>query len=331
MLRLSPADNLRFVQADNFEVIYGGGEANVAVSLANFGCEAYFVTKLPANTMGQAATACLRRFGVKTDYIKYGGNRLGIYFLEHGVSQRPSKVIYDRANSSIAETRPGDFDWSAILDGCKWLHVTGITPSLSDETALLTGEAMKAASANEGCTVSFDLNYRKNLWSKEKARKVVTDLMQYVDVCVGNEEDAESVFGIKADNSDIYAGELDQTSYKKVAKQVLETFNLSKVAFTMRESISASDNNWSAILYDAKDYHFSNKYNIHIVDRVGGGDSFAAGLIYGLLSGKSNQDALEFAVAASCLKHSIKGDFNLVSADEVENLARGDKSGRVDR
>lgn len=330
MLRLSPPVYQRFVQAESFDVVYGGGEANVAVSLANYGLDSYYVTKVPAHEIGQAAVNSLRRFGVKTDFILRGGDRLGIYFLETGAAQRPSKVIYDRANAAITQVKPGEFDWEHIFEGAKWFHFTGITPALGDNVAEVTLEALKVAK-KKGVKVSADLNYRKKLWSPEKANQVMSKLMEYVDVSIGNEEDAEKVFGIKAAASDVTTGQLNEEGYREVAKQLADRFGLEKVAITLRESLSASDNNWSALLYDGQNFYRSRTYKIHIVDRVGGGDSFAGGLIYSLLNGKSSAEALEFAVAASCLKHSIFGDFNLVSVAEVETLAQGDASGRVQR
>lgn len=330
MLRLAPEGYYRFVQADKFQVTFGGGEANVAVSLANFGIDAKFVTKLPKNEIGQAAVNYLRRFGVNTEDIVRGGSRVGIYYLEKGASQRPSKVIYDRANSSIAMAQPSDFDWDRIFDGTEWFHFTGITPALGDNVAAICKEACKVAK-ERGITVSCDLNYRKNLWSKEKAGQVMSELMEYVDVCIANEEDAGDVFGIWADDSDITGGKLSEEGYKSVARKLVERFGFKKVAITLRSSISANDNKWAAMLYDGTEYYFSRSYNIHIVDRVGGGDSFGAGLIYSFLSGKESGQALEFAVAASCLKHTIEGDFNMVSVDEVNKLAGGDGTGRVQR
>jgi len=330
MLRLTPPNYLRFVQADSFDVTYGGGEANVATSLANYGEDAYFVTKVPDNPIGQSAINHLRRYGVNTSYIVKGGERLGIYFNEIGASQRPSLVVYDRAHSSISEARPGDFDWEKILDGAKWFHFTGITPALGDDVAAACLEAVKTAN-KLGVTVSCDLNYRKKLWSKEKARKIMSELMKYVDVSVGNEEDANDVFGIKAGSSDVTTGELCEEGYRDVARQLQEKFSLKGVAITLRESFSASDNGWSALYYDGKEYYKSKRYKVHIVDRVGGGDSFGGGLIYALCNGYAPQDAVEFAVAASCLKHTIVGDFNHMTVKEVENLAKGDASGRVQR
>ncbi|NLW25279.1 MAG: sugar kinase [Clostridia bacterium] len=330
MLRLATPLYQRIVQATSFEATYAGGEANVAASLANYGIDAYFVTKLPPHEVGQACLAYLRKHGIKTDYIKMEGDRLGVYYLEAGASQRPSKVIYDRKDSAIAKVQPGDFNWDEIFAGAELFHFTGITPALSDSAAEVTLEAVKAAK-KAGVTVSCDLNFRKKLWTSEKANKVMSGLMEYVDIVIANEEDAEKVFGIKAHNTDVTTGKLNDEGYKEVAQELINRFNLQKVAITLRESYSASDNGWSAMLYDGKEFYKSRKYDIHIVDRVGGGDSFCGGLIYGLLSGMSNQDALEFAVAASCLKHTIHGDFNLVSVEEVKNLMHGDGSGRVQR
>lgn len=330
MLRLMPEGYYRFGQEPKFEATFGGGEANVAVSLANFGENAYFVSKLPSHDIGQCAINDLRRYGVNTNYVARGGDRVGIYYLERGASQRPSKVIYDRAHSSIAEATNADFNWTEIFKDATWFHFTGITPALSDNMAQVCLEACKQAKAN-GVKISCDLNYRKKLWSKEKAKEVMTSLMQYVDVCIANEEDAADVFGIHASGTDVTTGKVNHEGYKEVAKILADKFNFSHVAITLRESISASDNNWAAMLYDGKDYHFSKKYALRIVDRVGGGDSFGAGLIYSLLHNKSSQDAIEFAVAASCLKHSIQGDYNRVSVSEVETLANGNGSGRVQR
>lgn len=330
MLRLAPEGYMRFTQADKLGTTYGGGEANVAVSLANYGIDAGFVTKLPSNDIGQAAINSLRRFGVDTSKIVRGGNRVGIYFLEKGASQRPSKVIYDRAGSSIATASKSDFNWDVIFEGVDWFHFTGITPALGDEVAEICLDACKAAKA-KNITVSCDLNYRKNLWTREKAGQVMAILMEYVDVCIANEEDAGDVFGIKATDTDISGGKLSHEGYKSVAKQLADRFGFSKVAITLRGSISANDNNWAAMLYDGEEYYFSKNYAIHIVDRVGGGDSFGGGLIYALLSGEKPQDALEFAVAASCLKHTIEGDYNLVSIAEVNALRGGDGNGRVQR
>lgn len=330
MLRLAPEGYYRFVQAENYGATYGGGEANVAVSLANYGLEAAFVTKLPKHEIGQAGVNSLRRFGVDTSYITRGGDRVGIYFLEKGASQRPSKVIYDRAGSSIAAATTADFDWDQIFQGAEWFHFTGITPALGDNVTEICLEACKKAK-EKGITVSCDLNYRNKLWSKEKAGQVMGELCKYVDVCIANEEDASDVFGIKAANTDVTSGKVNHEGYKDVAKQLAERFGFSKVAITLRGSISANDNNWAAMLYDGSDFYFSKSYLMHIVDRVGGGDSFGGGLIYACLNDFAPQQTIEFAVAASCLKHSIEGDFNQVSVDEVMKLAGGDGSGRVQR
>ena len=330
MLRLAPQGYTRFVQADSYGASYGGGEANVAVSLANFGMNCAFVSKVPKHEIGQAAVNRLREFGVDTSCIVRGGNRIGIYYLEKGASQRPSKVIYDRAHSAIAEAEPADFDWKHIFKNACWFHFTGISPALSDSTAVITADACKAAK-DTGLTVSCDLNYRKNLWPREKAAAVMGSLMPYVDLCIANEEDASDVFGIHAADTDISTGQINRSGYEQVAAALTERFAFKQVAITLRESISANDNNWSAMLYSDGNACFSKKYAMHIVDRVGGGDSFGAGLIYAMLNSMSAQEALEFAVAASCLKHSIEGDFNQVSVDEIQKLAKGDASGRVQR
>ncbi len=330
LLRLAPTGYERFVQAKEFGAVYGGGEANIAVSLSNFGINSSFVTKLPTHEIGQAAVNELRRYGVNTKSIVRGGERVGIYFCEKGASQRPSKVIYDRAHSSIAEAKREDFDWDKIMENADWFHFTGITPALGDNVAEITMDAILAAK-KAGAMVSVDLNYRKKLWTSEKAGNVMSELVKHCDVVIANEEDAEKVFGIKADNTDIVGGSLNDKGYQKVAAELISRFGLKYAAITLRESISASDNNWSAILSDGKTLYKSKKYNIHIVDRVGGGDSFGAGLIYGLTSGFDLQKSLEFAVAASCLKHTIEGDANHVSVSEVEALMGGDGSGRVQR
>jgi len=330
MLRLAPEGNYRFVQAGSYGATYGGGEANVAVSLAGFGIDAAFVTKLPKHEIGQGAVNKLREFGVDTSLIVRGGDRVGIYYLEKGASQRPSKVIYDRANSAIATAAGNDFDWDKIFNGADWFHFTGITPSLSDNAAAVCMAACKAAKS-KGIKVSCDLNYRVNLWTREKACEVMGKLMEYVDICIANEEDAADVFGIKASGSDVKTGKISHDGYKEVAQTLIKRFGIKQAAITLRESISANDNNWGAMLCTGSDFYFSKKYAVHIVDRVGGGDSFGAGLIYANLHGFSSQDGLEFAVAASCLKHTIEGDFNLVSVDEVKKLAGGDASGRVQR
>ena len=330
MLRLKPEGYLRFFQNDKMEATFGGGDANVAVSLANFGMDTAFVTKLPDHDIGESAVRSLAYFGVDTSKISRGGDRVGIYYLETGASQRPSKVIYDRAGSSIASAGKGDFDWEDIFNGAEWFHFTGITPALGENVAELCEEAC-AEAKKQGLTVSCDLNFRKKLWSSEEACRVMGTLMRYVDVCIANEEDAEKVFGIKAEGTDVTGGKLNHDGYVSVARQLKERFGFKYVAVTLRTSISASDNKWAAMLSAENDTYFSKQYDVRIVDRVGGGDSFGAGLIYGLYSGMKDKDALEFAVAASCLKHSIEGDFNRVYVDEVKTLAEGDGSGRVQR
>ena len=332
MLRLQPFNYERFVQAQQVEFTFGGGEANVAVSLANYGMDASFVTKLPAHAIGQAAVNSLRRYGVDTTKIVRGGDRVGIYYNEKGASQRGSVCIYDRANSAISQATTADFDWDAIFEGVDWFHFTGITPALGANVVEICREACKAAKA-KGIKISCDLNYRGKLWTRAEAREAMTDLCQYVDVCISNEEDAKDVFGIEAEATDIYGGTLNHEGYKSVAKQLADKFNFEMVAITLRESHSAFDNGWSAMLYNVAndEYCFSKKYDLHIIDRVGGGDSFGGGLIYSVLSGKNTQEAVEFAVAASALKHSIGGDYNMVTVAEVEKLAGGDGSGRIQR
>ncbi|MDD4184800.1 MAG: sugar kinase [Candidatus Izemoplasmatales bacterium] len=330
MLRLSPPGNNRFIQSSTFDAVYGGGEANVAVSLANYGHDAYFVSKVPLNEIGQAAVNSLRALGVETEYIVRGGERLGIYYLETGASMRPSKVIYDRAGSAIAKAVPDDFAFAEIFKEAAWFHWSGITPAISPEAALITKLALISAK-KQGATVSVDLNYRKKLWTPEAAQKVMRPLMQYVDVCIGNEEDAETTLGFKPKQTDIGKAELDLESYKEIFKEMKREFGFKIVATTLRESFSASKNGWSALLYDGECFYQSKRYLIEpIVDRVGGGDAFSGGLIHGLIT-KDKQQALEFAVAASALKQTIHGDFNLVSEKEVEALAMGDQSGRVQR
>ena len=330
MLRLSPAGCKRFVEVDAFDVIWGGGEANVAVSCANYGHDAYFVSKLPAHEIGQGAVNALRRYGVHTDYICRGGSRVGIYYCETGASMRPSKVIYDRAGSAIAEADPTDFDFDAIMEGADWFHWSGITPAISDKAAELTLLACQAAKRH-GVTVSVDLNFRKKLWTPEKARSVMVPLMDYVDVCIGNEEDADLCLGFKPD-ADVEGGDTSAEGYKGIFRAMAEKFGFRIVASTLRESFSATCNGWKALAYDGKAFYESKRYEINpIIDRVGGGDSFSGGLIHGLLTMDSVQDALEFAVAASALKQTIPGDFNLVSADEVKALAGGSANGRVQR
>ena len=330
MLRLSTPGNTRFVQSDAFDVVYGGGEANVAVSCANYGHDAYFVTKLPQHEIGQAAVNSLRKFGVKTDYIARGGDRVGIYYLETGASMRPSKVIYDRAHSAIAEAEPTDFDFDFIMRGADWFHWSGITPAISDKASLLVKLACEAAKRN-GVTISCDLNFRKKLWTKEKAQSVMKPLMQYVDVCIGNEEDAELCLGFKP-QADVTGGKTDAAGYKGIFEAMAKEYGFKYVASTLRESFSATHNGWKAMIYNGKEFYESKRYDINpIIDRVGGGDSFSGGLIHGLLTKATQGEALEFAVAASALKHTIPGDVNMVSVAEVEALAGGDASGRVQR
>ena len=332
MMRLNPEGFRRFVQADRFETSYAGGEANVAVSLANYGQDASFVTKLPSNPLGEAARNAVRHFGVDTTGIVWGGPRLGLYFVEKGASQRPSKVVYDRAASSIALAKRGDFDWEKILKGAKWFHFTGITPALGGELPEICLDALKVCKARK-ITVSCDLNYRGKLWTKEAAGKCMAKLVPFVDVLIANEADAADVFGIKAKGTDVDSGRLDKAGYVSVAEQLVKRFGVKKVAITLRTSLSASRNLWAGMLYDAKTKKacFSAEHDILIVDRVGGGDSFGGGLIHALATGKGQQAAIDFAVAASCLKHSIEHDFNLVSVAEVESLAAGNASGRVQR
>lgn len=330
MMRLSTPGFERFVQSDSFDVTYGGGEANVAVALSNYGLNGVFVSKVPNNALGQAAINHIRRYGVDTQFITRGGNRLGIYFLETGASMRASQVIYDRAGASIAEVEISEFDFDKILGGASWFHTTGITPALSDKAAALTEAALKAARA-KGITTSIDLNYRKKLWSKEKAREVMTNLCQYVDVCIGNEEDADTTLGFKPEGTDVTKGELNLEGYKSVFAQMKERFGFKYIASTLRESHSASDNGWSALVYDGNEFYHTREYEVRIVDRVGSGDSFASGFIYGLVTGMPMSVAAEFGVAASALKHTIPGDLNHATLGEVKDLMKGDGSGRVQR
>ena len=330
MLRLAPNGYYRFFQNDQMQATFGGGEANVAVSLANFGLHSTYVTKLPRHAIGQAAVDSLRYFGVDTDCIVRGGERVGIYYLEKGASQRGSVCIYDRAHSAIQEADPSEFDWDDIFEGADWFHFTGITPALGPNMVEACEQACIAA-RKKGVKISCDLNYRGKLWTREQAREAMTRLCRYVDVCIANEEDAKDVFGIEADSTDVYGGKLNHDGYKSVARQLRERFGFEKVAITLRTSVSASDNGWAGLLYDGENFCFSRSYQLHIVDRVGGGDSFCGGLIYSILSGKTSQEAIEFAVAASALKHSIEGDFNRVRVAEVEKLVGGDGSGRVQR
>jgi len=334
MMRLAPPGFLRFGQARSFDVIYGGGEANVAVSLANYGAPVDYVTRLPNNDLGEACIQFVRQYGVGTDHIARGGERLGIYFLETGAAQRGSKVVYDRANSSIATIKRGMIDWRAVFADADWFHWTGITPAISEGAADVCLEAVRVAKAM-GLTVSCDLNFRAKLWKwGKKAGEVMPELVSYSDVAIGNEEDAEKVFGIKAPHADVASGKVEASEYAYVCQALAERFpNLKTIAITLRGSLSASHNTWSGVLWQQGAFYSAPVYDIvHIVDRVGGGDSFCAGLIYGLRTyGEDVQKALDFAVAASCLKHSILGDFNLVTVDEVEKLMGGDASGRVSR
>ena len=333
MLRLSTPGYSRFLQADHFLITFGGGEANVSVALANFGLESYYVTRLPKNEIGEASLQSLRRYGVRTDYILRGGDRLGIYFLETGASQRPSKVIYDRAGSSVTEMDSSMIDWDAVFSGKDWFHWTGITPALGKVPATTLKDACVAAK-NAGVTISCDLNFRSKLWTEKEAQAVMNPLMEYVDVCIANEEDAQRSLGFDAGKTDVEGAHLDEEGYITLARSLKKSYNFKAVAITLRESFSASMNGWSALLHDDKECitpQRSTRYEISIVDRVGGGDSFASGLIYGLLTKSSSKDALEFAVAASCLKHSIPGDYNLVSVDEIEKLVTSGGSGRVER
>ena len=333
MLRLTPPGHQRFTQTATFDVSFGGGEANVAVALAHYGLDSYFITRLPHHAIGQMAVNHLRRFGVRTDYIVRGGDRIGTYFLETGASQRPSQVIYDRATSAVSLMEPGTVDWAAVFEGAQWFHWTGITPALGKKARSGVLAACRAARA-AGATVSCDLNYRKKLWTQDEAQQTMIPLMEYVDVCIANEEDAERSLGLRAGKSDIESARLEEAAYAQVARTLKRTYGFKAVAITLRESFSASHNGWSALMLDNQDCatpYRSRRYDIQIVDRVGGGDSFAAGLIYGLLTQSDTQQALEYAVAASCLKHSIPGDFNLSTVAEVEKLAQGSGSGRVER
>ena len=332
MLRLQPPSFQRFVQASSFDLEYGGAEANVAVSLANFGLTSSYVTKLPAHEIGDGAVNALRRYGVDVSHIVRGGERIGIYFNEKGASQRPSKCIYDRAHSAISESVNSDFDWNGIFSDADWFHITGVTPALGGNLPAISEEAC-AVAKQKGLTVSCDLNYRSKLWTREEARAVMGRICRYVDVCIANEEDARDVFGIEADSTDVEHGYLNKNGYESVARKLAEGCGFKKVAFTLRTSINASVNKWAALLYDAEtdNIFMSTEYDVQIVDRLGGGDSFSAGLIYSLLNGKSCEDAVNFACAAGCLKHSVEGDWNMVSVQEVERLAGGDSSGRIQR
>lgn len=330
MMRLNPEGYYRIVQAERFEVSYAGGEANVAVSLANLGINSSFVSKIPEHEVGQSCINAMRRYGVDTSLVVRGGKRLGVYFVEKGASQRASKVIYDRAESAIALATEDEFDWDKIFEGATWFHFTGITPALGGQLPEICLAACKKA-REKGITISCDLNYRKKLWSREDACRIMSELMPYVDVCIANEEDAKDVFGIEANDTDASTGKLNKYGYISVAEQIVKRFGCKTIAITLRTSKSANDNNWAGMLYSDGQAYFSPEYSIHIVDRVGGGDSFGAGLLFSLINGYDKQKAINFAVAASCLKHSIEHDFNLVSVGEIESLANGNASGRVQR
>jgi len=330
LLRLNPEGYLRFIQARNLGVNYTGAEANVCVALAMMGMETEFVTRVPDNDIAKAGVAELRKFNVGTKHIAYGGDRLGIFYIEKGASQRPSKVIYDRKFTSIATCSYEDFDWDAIFADASNFHITGITPALSAEIAPICIRICKKA-REMGVTVSCDLNYRKNLWTEAEAKACMTQIMPYIDLLVANEEDAEKVLGIKARDTDVTSGKLNRDGYVDVARQICDVYGTKMVAVTLRKSISASDNDWSAMLYADGKAYFSKEYAIHLVDRVGGGDSFTAGLLYGLMNDYDCQQAIEFAAAASCLKQTIEMDFNLSTVDEVRRLMAGDGSGRVQR
>lgn len=331
MMRLNPPGNERFVQASQFEVRFTGGEANAAVMLSGLGFRTYAVARVPNHELGQACLNYLRRFGVNTDFVARGGDHLGIMYLETGASQRASKVIYDRENTAMQGMAPREFDWQAILADADWFHFSGTAPALGENVRRALREGL-AVARQLGVTVSCDLNYRAKLWGSADAKAVMTELMPFVDVLIGNEEDVAKVFGIKAEGSDVVRGDLQVDSYQRVAEQVAKTFGFRFVATTLRTSISASVNRWAGMLYDGTSHYVSRTYEINpIVDRVGGGDSFTAGLIYGLVGGMDRQACVEFAVAASCLKHSIPGDFNLISLNEVNALLAGDGSGRVQR
>lgn len=333
MLRLSTPGYERFVQSRQFDVTFGGGEANVAASLAQFGLDAYFLSKIPRHEIGQAAVNHLRRFGVSDRFIVRGGERLGIYFLETGASQRPSKVIYDRAQSAVSGLRPEEIDFDAVFEGARWFHWTGITPALGPTARETLRAAVKAAKDHD-VTVSCDLNFRKKLWSTEEAQATMRPLMKFVDVCIANEEDTQLSLGAEAPDVDVESGELDEARYARIAQTLKSQYEFDAVAITLRESISASRNGWSAMMLDDRDCaeaYRSTQYDIQIVDRVGGGDSFAAGLIYGLINEDDTRRALEIAVAASCLKQTVPGDFNVASISEVKALVDGGGSGRIQR
>jgi 2-dehydro-3-deoxygluconokinase len=332
MLRLSPPGFERFLQSPSFVATFGGGEANVAVCLAQFGLESEYITRLPAHAIGEAAVRALRTEGVITSRILRGGTRIGIYFAEAGASQRASTVIYDRAGSSISEMEPDAVDWNAVMQGAAWFHTTGITPALGAKAADATARALAAAKA-QGVRVSVDLNYRKKLWTESQAQAVMGPLMRQVDIVIANEEDLQSVLGVKVPGTDVTSGHLNIEGFREAAQQVTRDFGPPTVAVTLRESVSASDNGWSALMWEGATgtLHRSQRYDVRLVDRIGGGDSFAGGLIYGLVTGREPEAALRFAVASSALKQSIPGDFNRVTVEEVDKLVAGDASGRVQR
>ncbi len=330
MVRLMPPGNLRIEQTSSFDAFYGGDESIVATTLARFGLQSFYITKLPDNPLGWAASNHLRAQGVHTDFIIKGGDRLGLNFYENGAAIRPSRVFYDRKHSAFAEADPSEFDFDRIFEQADWFHVSGITPALSKNTSAITEKAMIAAKQH-GVTVSVDLNYRRKLWSPEEAQKIMTHLMLYVDVCIGNEEDAEITLGFKPEKTDVYQGKINIKGYEQVFARMYDRFGFKYVASTLRESYSASDNGWSTLVYDGKTFCQSRKYDIHLVDRGGGGASFSAGLIYGILQGMSLEELTEFAAATSALKQTIQGDFNLVNVKEVMELVNGDLSGRVQR
>ena len=331
MLRLSPPGFERLLQSPLLQATFGGGEANVAVSLAQFGLESWYVTRVPPHALGDAVIRALRAEGVRTEAVLRGGRRLGVYFTETGASQRPSTVIYDRADSAISQLEPGQVDWPRLFDGATWFHVTGITPALGDRAATCTREAISAARAAR-VRISVDLNFRKKLWTESQAQAVMRPLVRDVDLLIANEEDLQACLGVSV-AGEVTSGTLDPDSYRRAAEHVAAEFGIGMVAITLRESRSASDNGWSAVLWDrtSRAFHQSQRFEIHLVDRIGGGDSFAAGLIYGLLTGRPPDGALRFGVAASALKQTIPGDFNRVSIEEVDRLAAGDASGRVQR
>lgn len=330
LVRLSPPGYLKFIQAEHFDVNYTGAEANVLVSLSCMGVETDFVTRVPDNAIAESGIALMRKYGVGTKNIVLGGERMGVFYLEKGASQRPSRIVYDRKYSGIAMAEPGMFDWDTIFKGATNFHVTGITPALGPKMPEVCIEAVKKAK-EYGLTVSCDLNYRKNMWTAEQAKACMEEMLKYVDILIANEEDADKVLGIKAADTDVISGKLNKDGYVDVADQLCRKYSVKQVGITLRKSISASDNEWGALLYTEGKAYFSKTYPIHIVDRVGGGDSFAAGLIYGEVNGFDPQKKIEYAAAASCLKHSIELDFNLSSVKEVELLMNGDASGRVQR